>query len=579
MKKHEQYKLSSRIIFLLGTSIISIIFVYVIIFSFQYRRYEEKLIAEENVKTLHSLDTSIEAVIKNVNEYSKMLIADSMVQEQMKSGDLLSDVAAQSELIKKVYSISQFSDYVDTIWLIDNRGQRLKVGLNSNVSTDVQAPSYEDLREPYGKFVIQRNNDGKIVSLSIVRSYNSLETFESLGVIGIDLNPDVYEKITNSAIDSEQPEQVAIINEKNEFIYFGGDVLKEEECLSDAQFFKDGKSELVVKKRVNGKRYLLSGVQNESSKWKILRYTPVSRRKSSEMVKFNIGLIAITGLMILGSAVIVSYMLTKPLQELIDAMGDSQDGKLTKVSSEPSLQEFKFLFRGYNSMVDQIELLIQGIIDKQRRIRQVEMNELQEQMKPHFLYNTLDSIQALAMMGESDKVCELVERLGDFYRKSVSGGRELLTIQEELQIASDYAEILRVRFGDSFEYLVSSDDECMNYEIPKLTIQPLVENSFNHGIRVKNNQYGQIIVCASVEDGELHISVRDNGDGIPQSVVDELAENMEPTKGKSLGLRGTIERLRLLYDEKFHYVIENDGCSVVHLYILVDALEVKKGES
>lgn len=574
MKRQEKYKLSSRIIFLLGISIFSIILIYVLIFSVQYRKYEEKLIAQENIKSLNSLDTSIEAVIKNVNEYSKMLIADNMVQEQMKSGDLLADMKAQSELIKKVYSISQFSEYVDTIWLIDQKGQKLKVGLNANVSTEMNAQNYEDLKDPYGKFVILRNEDGEIVSLSIVRSYNSLETFQSLGIIGIDLNPDVYEKITSASIDQNQ-EEIAIINEKNEIVYLGGSIIGDEMVKEDFDFFTEGKNEILIKKLINGNKYLMVGVQNESSKWKILRYTPIERRKTSEMVRFNITLILGIGILILITAAIVSNMLTKPLQEMVECMDGVQDGELKKVSTDPSLQEFKFLFRGYNHMVDQIELLIQGTVDKQRRIRQVEMNELQEQMKPHFLYNTLDSIQALAMMGESEKVCELVERLGDFYRKSVSGGRELLTIQEELQIAKDYADILRVRFDDSFEFIISNDDECMKYEIPKLTIQPLVENSFQHGIRVKNNQYGQITVCASVEEEQLHISVRDNGDGIPQSIVEELAQNHEPTKGKSLGLRGTIERLRLLYGDSFTYEIENQGCSVVHLYIRLEALEVK----
>lgn len=324
---------------------------------------------------------------------------------------------------------------------------------------------------------------------------------------------------------------------------------------------------MLESKNIDHTGYLISGIIDTRSRWKIVRFTEIQRNRSvSEIVKFNLALIVLIGLVILIGAASISGMLTRPIQQLLVCMKDVENGTLTRVEEGAKLQEFRILFKGYNHMIDRIEVLIQEIIERQRRIRQVELNEVQEQMKPHFLYNTLDSIEALAMMGDTEKVCKLVEALGDFYRKSVSGGREFLSIKEEFQMAKDYAEIMKIRFGETFSCDIELEDQCCEYEIPKLTIQPLVENAFQHGIRTKK-KYGHIRVGCSMKEDKIHIMVMDNGDGVPEDVVEELAKDKEPGMGKSLGLRGTIERLRLLYGEGFSYRIENERESEIHLYI------------
>ena len=268
--------------------------------------------------------------------------------------------------------------------------------------------------------------------------------------------------------------------------------------------------------------------------------------------------------------VFISGFLTKPISHLMDAMREVENGNLKKIEAEPTMKEFKELFAGFNHMVSRIETLISETIDRQRRIRQVELNEIQEQMKPHFLYNTLESVEALAMMGDTEKVCKVIEALGDFYRKSVSGGREYLTIEEEIRIAKDYIQIMKIRFEDSFTTEVNCDTKCLKYMIPKLTIQPLVENAFQHGVRAKNN-HGDVCVNVSFEGDNIHISVEDSGDGVPDEIINEVANNREPVRGKSLGLRGTIERLRLMYGESFRYEI-NRNPSKVELFINVGNL-------
>lgn len=495
-----------------------------------------------------------------------MLIADNIVQSQMAGGDLLFSVSGQSNVIKKIYSIFQFSDYVESIWLIDGKGQKLTVGGSANFHMEDAGRGYDELRKPYGKYEIRTSKSMDDNSISLVRSYNSLDNFESLGVIGVDLRCEFLNQILEDVIDPEL-EQIVVLDEKDEVLLVRGNISEESEGRYIAAELSEENTEYLHKTVIHGREYMAAGVLAPYSGWKIIRYTQVPpNRDVSEIVRFNIGLIAAIGILILIGAAAISTMLTRPIQDMVQVMEETEHGRFSRITSKPLLDEFQILFKGYNRMVEQIERLIQSTIDKQRRIRQVEMNEMQEQMKPHFLYNTLDSIQALAMMGESQKVCELVEALGKFYRKSVSGGREMLSLEEEFQIVKDYVDIMKIRFEDSFECEIQMEESCKKYLLPKLTIQPLIENSFQHGIRGEE-RYGIIGLAAYAREENLHIVVRDNGAGVPDEVIRDLNRSEEPKRGKSLGLRGTIERLRLLYGENFTFTISNGAYTEIHLQI------------
>ena len=153
----------------------------------------------------------------------------------------------------------------------------------------------------------------------------------------------------------------------------------------------------------------------------------------------------------------------------------------------------------------------------------------------------------------------------------------MLTVAEEFKIAQDYADIMEVRFENAFRYRSDVEESCRDFVLPKLTIQPLVENAFLHGVR-ENDRFGEILTKAEINDGILHILVADNGRGIPEDVLNELASEKEPERGKSLGLRGTIERLRLLYGEEFSYQIKKEEMSEIHLFIGVEGLREKENE-
>lgn len=575
--RKRKYVLSSKIIILLAVTIFAILGIYSMIFQGYYVEYENRVIGEENVRTLHSVENSLSTIIKNADDYSKMVIADNTVQRQMQYGNLFWNPTKQTEITNKIYTIFQFSDYIDAIWIIDQMGQKLTVGRSASISLEDESSQYTELRKSYGEYTVVVQEDGHHRQLSLVRSYNDLESFSSIGIVGVDISYSVFDQLISNIIDTDD-EQFVILNEDNHTVYSKGTLFGRREFLRAAGIIAETDGDVSEIVSLHNQKYLMGGIKTTENEWKIIRYMPIKRGiLKDDTAYFVIVSLVSVGIAILICAALISRMLTVPIQQLLHCMKGSEDNSPMKVCGKPLLSEFRVLFYEYNQMVEQIRLLIQSTIDKQRRIRQVELNEIQEQMKPHFLYNTLDAIQALAMMGESQNVCVLVERLGDFYRKSVSGGKELLTVEEEFKIAQDYADIMAVRFENAFRYTSYVGDECGKFKLPKLTIQPLVENAFLHGVR-ENEKFGEIITRAELEDGKLHILVADNGIGIPDGVLAELASEKEPEKGKSLGLRGTIERLRLLYGEQFFYQIRKDEMSEIHLYIGIEGLREKENE-
>lgn len=571
MNKKRDLKLSLKISLILGSIIFLSIFIYLVIYIHQSKEYESKVMGKENIAMLHSIDSSLTTVLENANNYSKLILADSVVQKQMESGNIVSDFAKQQLLISQIYSITQFSESIDTVWLIDQNEQQLTVGPSADFSIKKNTTEYNWIKSLNGKAkLLTKEYNGQNYSV-LVRAFKDLNKFRTIGIIGVQIDNKKLQSLISQSIISEN-EKIIILNEENETICSVGNFDESMKISEIIRELENSDGKVIHQERINGKNYYLSGIVNKEKGWKIIRYSPVIKAESlSSIFRFNIILIVILGFFIICMSLSLARCLTVPVQALLDKMKSIEYGEPEKIGEEAYLSEFRQLFCGYNKMVDEIKRLLQDTIAKQKRIRIVEMNEMQELMKPHFLYNTLESLEALILMEETEKSAKLARCLGQFYRKSVSGGREFLTINEEIQIVKDYADILKIRFGESFKFDVRLDEAYGHYKIPKLTIQPLVENSFQHGIRMQE-KYGYIQVCVEKEENNIHISVKDNGKGIPDDIINEIAEGKIPDEKRSLGLRGTIQRLKVIYEDGFSYKICNEGLSEIHIYINSSAL-------
>lgn len=239
----------------------------------------------------------------------------------------------------------------------------------------------------------------------------------------------------------------------------------------------------------------------------------------------------------------------KPMGDLVKKMSEVSTGNL-EVRMEEKYQgkDFKKLASGFNIMIEEINILMFRIKKEQFEIKQIELNKLQSQIKPHFLYNTLECIHWQALSDGNKEVSRMVKALANYYRLCLSKGKDIIPLSQELSSIENYLIIQNMRYSDIAECEINIDKSFENVLIPKLTLQPLIENSIYHGIRVKEGYKGKILITAKQIENEIVISVADNGVGMEKEQIDEINNSISLFDEKAgYGLRNVHKRIEMLF--------------------------------
>lgn len=277
------------------------------------------------------------------------------------------------------------------------------------------------------------------------------------------------------------------------------------------------------------------------------------------MIQYSI--IAFASILI--SVIILSYYIprsmTKPIRRLVEVTKQVANGDLSVRSDVGTGAEMKVLSDSLNTMIDKINELLEQVTTEQVRLRKAEFELLQAQINPHFLYNTLDAIVWLAEAGEQKKVVGMVGSLSEFFRTSLNQGKDVVSIKEELQHVRSYLEIQQVRYQDILSYEINVPQELYSYSIPKITIQPLVENALYHGIKNKRGM-GKITITGYQKDDTFVLQIEDNGIGITSERLEQIRNGIvhRMTSQKEIyGLYNVNERIHLNFGEMYGIYIES----------------------
>lgn len=261
--------------------------------------------------------------------------------------------------------------------------------------------------------------------------------------------------------------------------------------------------------------------------------------------------------------IILSYYIprsiTMPITRISRVTDQVAKGNLSVRAAAESGAEARMLSDSLNAMIDKINELLDQVTTEQIRLRKAEFELLQAQINPHFLYNTLDTIVWLAEAGDQKRVVSMVGNLSDFFRTSLNQGKDIISIREELAHVRSYLEIQQVRYQDILRYEITVPEDLYEYKIPKITIQPLVENALYHGIKNKRGQ-GTITVTGERSENGFVLYVRDNGIGMTQERLKEVRAGIQKLSytGKEIyGLYNVNERIRLNFGETYGISIES----------------------
>lgn len=307
-------------------------------------------------------------------------------------------------------------------------------------------------------------------------------------------------------------------------------------------------------RQVGGSDVFLSCQALEYPDWSLLFLIP---RESvlNERTQLLNSLIPITVAFAL-LACVIAYRLfdsiTSRLSGLSVKMREVQTGALVPIQEEQAKDEIGSLIQDYNYMISRIEVLIQEKTKMVGELKNAELKALQAQINPHFLYNTLDMINWMVWSDSKQDILKTVDSLANFYKISLSKGRERISIREELQHVSYYHAIQNMRFDHKIQLIVDVSPEIQKMEILKITLQPIVENSILHGIMEKPEKQGVIWITGRCSENAVSLLVEDDGVGMPLGLIEELEQSDFPENSShGYGLRNINRRLKLCYGEEF----------------------------
>ena len=258
--------------------------------------------------------------------------------------------------------------------------------------------------------------------------------------------------------------------------------------------------------------------------------------------------------------IIISYTLSyfiskssvKRIVSLMNKMKNVQDGNLDVKIESKSSDEIGKLTDNFNYMVKRMRALAEEQYQNGKEIKNLELKALQAQINPHFLYNTLETINWKAIDNDVPEISEITQALAKFYKLSLNKGKDIVSIEDEINHIKTYVKIQNLRFDNKIDLIVDIDSEIYKYRVLKLILQPIVENSIYHGILEKNNIHkGTITINAHLEDNDILLTVSDDGEGMTEEKVKEILTEEITNENHGYGVRNINHRIKLIYGQQY----------------------------
>ena len=303
-------------------------------------------------------------------------------------------------------------------------------------------------------------------------------------------------------------------------------------------------------------------------------------RKIELFITIVVIMVAVLVIVVLGTSLRLVNSITKPIRELVSVTNRISQGDFQARAAGAGTRELDSLSHSVNDMAQGLEQLVTKIKKDERKMRRTELRLLQEQINPHFLYNTLDTIVSLIEGNMAKEAEEMVVSLSDFFRLVLNHGREYNRIRDEEKHVRSYLQIQQVRYRDILEYRIAIDPEILDYEILKMTLQPLVENSLYHGIKYKRAK-GLIEITGHETGDGIELCVSDNGVGMDETTLDRLREEIErPCQDTEagFGLANVNERIKMNFGAQYGLKLESKQGEGTRVTVLIPKRSCKEEE-
>lgn len=582
MKNKKSYRLQSKLMTYFFSLIMIIVIILDIFFIYKMSETVEKDTHVYAYEIVKQLGRNIESYIDHMQEVMWMISSqDTSLINQLKE-------PLNQKAVRKSYFLEEMrnrgsSNGVVSINIFGENGLVLTDSASNAIKDYIdvkQMEWYTKAVEAQGKPVISAShtqnylkNEGKwVFSLSAA----IMEENKILGIVLIDMS---YKNLTDMCNDIQLGEkgyvyivgqgQEMIYHPKQQLIYSG---ILQEDLARVMQQEEGSFTEVLEDKR------LVTVHSLEQVGWQVVGVSYIGELLVSKQ-EIIIPLIILTLLALVVAFLIskrIASQTAKPIRELTEHMQEIELGKLgVEIDTQSDTEEIQCLTASFKEMVYKIEGLIEQVEDNQKKLRKSELKVLQSQINPHFLYNSLDTIIWLGEREECEKVIQMTAALARYFRLSLSKGKEVITIYEEVEHVKHYLQIQKIRYASKLTYTIEVSPDIFDEMIVKIVLQPLVENALYHGIK-DLEEGGYIRVLGFREGNNIILEVYDNGKGMSHEQIKNILKapsSTSITKG-GVAIKNVHERIQVYFGQDYGLSYESEYGKWTKVRITIPAIEI-----
>jgi len=575
IKNYKALPIKKKLMLILSIIILIVSFFSFIVMQISFNIYNKQLINNSS-EILNLYTTNIENELRKIDKLSFSILSDNKIQGYINTINEEKNSYARYYAMDSIRSAllnqSEKEKYISSISLVD-------------VSENVYSfgNSVADYNESINKEILERvkKNAGGITWIEpldgnsdfiAARKIRSLNNMNTIGILIIRID-------TNSLIDwiskmsPQNNTNIIITSDTNSLIY------------KDNRLKIDDNSEVILKGKINkvhdinNKRYLINYGKSDYTKWNYIYLLPYENIFKGINIMNSILILSFIIIFIISDFIGISFTkgITDPIISLSKKMKKIQNGDfaindIDKIPEE-YCDEIGQLNNDFLVMADKIDILIKENYVKQILIKETQLKALQDQINPHFLYNTLNFINWEAKINKQYKISTMVNSLGNLFRNSINNKDNIIKVSEEISLVEDYISIQKIRFEERLDFKVNVDEDIKDCCILKLILQPIVENSIKYGLEYLTG------VCEiqlnGFRDGDImQIEVIDNGIGVSEEFIENFKKGVVESKGSGIGLKNIEERINLFFGEEYGLEIngQDNGGTIVKVRIPIKKL-------
>lgn len=551
-----------------------------------YRRLSTQLtdvVRQENQAMIHQVSRTVDTYLRNI-----MKLSDSLYYGVIKNADL-SEESVSSEFTL-LYDSNK--DSISNIALMSKDGEllaavpaaRLKTGLDVTeeewFQNTLDRMDTLQFSMPHVQYIFDNSENQYRWVITLSRAVEITKgTSTDQGVLLIDISYGSLQQLLDGVSMGSQG-YLYLLSSGGELIYHPKiqliDAGLEQENIQTAAGYRDGN----YQETFQGKKRDVAVKTVGYTGWKVIGVTPkpgftLNNIKTRLFLVFVVAFFLFL-LFLINS--LISSRITAPIKELEKSVNALEEGELDTEISVGGSYEIRHLGRSIGEMAQQIQKLMQDIVAEHESKRKSEFDTLQSQINPHFLYNTLDIIVWMIENEQKNEAVKVVTALARFFRISLSKGKSIISVGDELEHVRNYLMIQQMRFKNKFTYRIEAEEEVLELASLKLMLQPLVENAIYHGMEYMDGD-GEILVQAGVRDGFLVYTVQDNGLGMTEEQVEGLLTehvHISSGRGSGIGVKNVNERIRLYFGEEYGLAIWSEPDEGTKITIRLPVISYKE---